>query len=283
MVHPTAEHIELYVLGGCSADPNLLQSIRTHLLECPGCKSYADYLTSFYKEVLEIWSDQKDAVPHRTGPPHEWHPLVLHSFRPYTGSYAELGISGVMAAKSTLDYSPLRFEPLASFTYEEEDILLRFVLDRSTQSVLVSLRRAFPGFAEGSLLSFPALGLNILLDANGDAALPYAEWPPGDEWRTLSILIRFPWGALPLHEEGMRWDRAPQAIDRSFGGDLIVHASYSGEVFSIRVDTNQHSMVPTLIAYSWPGRFAHTMPLLEGRAIVPLLPHDVPATFFIYR
>jgi hypothetical protein len=279
MHHPPAEHIELYVLRNSEDNAGAAGSISAHLRECPGCRQYAEYLASFYRDVLELQLRKRD--PEEGGHKvRSWKlPLVLHPF----GGIPQRPLSGLLAAKSATDNAVPRLEPLASFSHEPEDVLLRLVLDRGDRTIRVSLHQQEFRQEAGILVSFPALEKHLLLDVAGNGVCPMDEWPLGLEWSNLAILVRYP--SCTIHLD--KWDEEERKIswrllcsaEPHFDAQLL----FDGAAVSLRIDAPHQVDLPALAAYQNPGRFAHLAMIREGRALLPLSPHQIPATMYLFH
>lgn len=187
MGHIREEILERLVLEPSRIDPESSETIRGHLQECQACQAVVDYLRDFYDRFNALGSRLSPGVEQfadSVAPTASVIPLRSFTYKP-TISPSEAEYTAVLAAGTDPTASG-RYRNLATLAADDQDTIVRIVLDRKSDRVAFYVHASDSRRKEFSVISFPEIGLDFVCNQHGEI-----------EAGPLPVLLSADFGATP--------------------------------------------------------------------------------------
>ncbi|MGH7451491.1 MAG: zf-HC2 domain-containing protein [bacterium] len=232
-------HIEEQLLEAYARQPEKLpgdarQSVEAHLAACAACQSIAEFLRTFYADLLasppEV-APQVQALVEALFPlPHI---IPLYPFQPKLQaiSFGD-GYTTVLAAMSPV--TPRRFQTVATFAAEPQNTLVRITYDNVTDVFKLYVLADDPRKRGWAIVSFPQLAADFVTDERGQVAFQLSAQARPENWAALEAVLRLPIAAAHLAVDRLQQNSAPQLLETT-AADYAVALSYADKTLTIAV------------------------------------------------
>ncbi|MGH7496345.1 MAG: hypothetical protein ACREOO_28675 [bacterium] len=279
MNHIAEQSLEAYVRRPQTLDATAQNEIGEHLKTCEACRIIAGYLRDFYAELdrrrhepvprLEAFAKQLFPLPGTIS----LQPLLL----PPERSHASDEYTLVLAARSPRP-AEQRFQTVVTLASEQKDVLLRVLCDHESKTFRLFALAEDRRKGAHALISFPALGLEVLADAKGQATFALDKKGTPEDWKQIKCVLRMPLTAVHVRTGEIGQGAGGDGIGSSpFGGLRIIEAERLKAPLRAPLRTNSSESSLTILVDDYEISLARSADTLTF-IVQPIEPDAQPSS-----
>ena len=199
LMHIDEATLESFVLRPDALPASIRQRIEGHVSGCPGCRTLLGSLRELHDDLSRTHALPSPAVERfldELNSSTQFIRLVRYSPRPETS--ARLPHIEIQAAMADTSQRLAGYETVVTLASEMERLLLRVQLDHVSGKVRAHLHAEDPRKREGAIVSFPALGTEVVVDEQGKMAFEIPQQPSPAEWSTIEATVLLPMATVEV-------------------------------------------------------------------------------------